>query len=334
MRIETSVTAISWIPSEAISMASFKAPFEIGIAHYDEPLPDHIDNLAALRDADKFRFANILRAWVDVSDAGKILGYGYSGGSMIGSTTMRVAKKEMTFAAHPYPDIQRDPAVTDTSVTFVQTGGGCTGVPAPRRVAKPPFVQWEAPTAWSTLSLTINADGTSKGELVGASPFPRHWIYDDNNDLIAKTGMIDFKEWFRHAFDKHTPWGDEDSPAFVTTVETALERELSKRLMREGAKPKYKKLKVGENLVEQGDKGDEMFLVLDGVLEAVVDGEVVGDLGPGALLGERALIETGLRTATLRAATKVRVAVVDASVAAPELLAELSEGHKRENNAS
>ncbi|HUR78088.1 MAG TPA: cyclic nucleotide-binding domain-containing protein [Acidimicrobiales bacterium] len=334
MRIETSVTAISWIPSEAVTMASFKAPFEIGISHYDDPLPDHIDNLTALRDADKFRFANVLRAWVDVSDAGKILGYGYSGGSMIGSTTLRVGKKEMTFGAHPYPDIQRDPVVTDTSVTFVQTGGGSTGVPAPRRVAKPPFVQWEAPTAWSTLSLTINADGTSKGELVGASPFPRHWIYDDNNDLIAKTGMIDFKEWFRHAFDKHTPWGDEDSPAFVTTVETALERELSKRLMRDGAKPKYKKLKEGENLVEQGDKGEEMFLLLDGVLEAVVDGEVVGDLGPGALLGERALIETGLRTATLRAATKVRVAVVDASVAAPELLAELAEGHKREDNTA
>ena len=333
MRIETSVTAISWIPSEAVTMASFKAPFEIGISHYDDPLPDHIDNLAALRDADKFRFANVLRAWIDVSDAGKILGYGYSGGSMIGSTTLRVGKKEMTFGAHPYPDIQREPVVTDTSVTFVQTGGGCTGVPAPRRVNRPPFVQWEAPTAWSTLSLTVNTDGTSKGDLIGASPFPRHWIYDDNNDLIAKTGMIDFKDWFRHAFDKHTPWGDEDSPAFVTTVETALERELSKRLMREGAKPKYKKLKQGENLVEQGDKGDEMFLLLDGVLEAVVGGEVVGDMGPGALLGERALIESGVRTATLRAATKARVAVVDASVAAPELLAELAEGHKREDNA-
>jgi hypothetical protein len=332
MRIETSVTAISWIPSEAISSLSLKAPFEMGVAHYDEPLPDHIDDITALRDADRFRFANVLRAWIDVSDAGKILGYGYSGASMIGSTTLRLGKKEMTFAAHPYPDIQRDAVVSDTSVTFVQTGGGCTGVPAPRRVAKPPFVQWEAPTAWSTLQLTINTDGTSKGEMIGASPFPRHWIYDDKGDLVAKTGMIDFKEWYRKAFDKHTPWGDEDSKAFVTTVETALERELSKKVMREGAKPKYKKLKAGDTLVEQGDKGDEMFLLLDGVLEAVVDGEVVGDLGPGAILGERALIETGLRTATLRAATKANVAVVDASMVEPAALAELAEGHKREEN--
>ena len=332
MRIETSVTAISWIPSEAITSLTLKAPFEMGLSHYDEPLPDHIDSITELRDADRFRFANVLRAWVDVSDAGKILGYGYSGGSMIGATTLRIGKKELTFGAHAYPDIQREPVVTDTSVTFVQTGGGCTGVPAPRHVSKPPFVQWEAPTAWSTLQLTINADGTSKGELVGASPFPRHWIYDDKGDLTAKTGIIDFKEWYRKAFDKHTPWGDEDSPAFVATVETALERELSKQMMREGAKPKYKKLKEGENLVEQGDKGDEMFLLLDGILEAVVNGEVVGDLGPGALLGERALIETGTRTATLRAATKARVAVVDASMVEPRVLEELSQGHRREDD--
>ena len=52
MRIESSVTAISWIPSEAITSAALKAPFEIGVSHYDEPLPDHIDNLAAMRDAD------------------------------------------------------------------------------------------------------------------------------------------------------------------------------------------------------------------------------------------------------------------------------------------
>jgi hypothetical protein len=333
MRIETSVTAVSWIPSEAITSLALKAPFEVGVSHYDEPLPDHIDSITALRDADRFRFANVLRAWIDVSDAGKILGFGYSGGSMIGATTLRLGKKEMTFAAHAYPDIQRDPVVTDSSVTFVQTGGGCTGVPAPRRVAKPPFVQWEAPTAWSTLQLTINADGTAKGELVGASPFPRHWVYDDKGDLTHKTGLIDFKEWYRKAFDKHTPWGDEDSPAYVTTVTTALERDLSVRVMRDGAKPSYKKLKEGEVLVTQGDKGDEMFLLLDGILEAEVDGNVVGDLGPGAILGERALIETGIRTATLRAATKVRVAVVDASVVDPEVLKQLAdEVHHREDN--
>jgi hypothetical protein len=303
----------------------------MGIAHYDEPLPDHIDNLAELRDADKFRFANVLRAWIDVSDDGKILNCGYSGSSLIGASTLRLGKREMTFAATAFPDIQREPVVTATSVAFVQTGGGRTGLPTPRRVNKAPFVQFQAPSAWSTLQLTLHVDGKVERELVGASPFPRHWVYDGDGDLMAKTGMIDFKDWYRNAFDNHSPWGDEDSPAFMTAIETALERDLSKRLMREGKKPKYRKLKEGETLVDQGDKGDEMFLLLDGVLEAIVDGEAVGTLGPGALLGERALIETGTRTATLKALTKAKVAVVDASSAAPELLAELAEGHKRED---
>ncbi len=59
MRIESSVTSISWIPSEAITGMT-KMPFEAGVTHYDEPPPDVIDGLDALRAADRFRFANEL----------------------------------------------------------------------------------------------------------------------------------------------------------------------------------------------------------------------------------------------------------------------------------
>ena len=41
MRIEGSVTAISWIPSEAIEGMP-KLPFELGVGHYDEPPPDRL----------------------------------------------------------------------------------------------------------------------------------------------------------------------------------------------------------------------------------------------------------------------------------------------------
>ena len=44
MRIESSVTSISWIPSEAVEGVT-KVPFEMGVAHYDDPPPDHIDSL-------------------------------------------------------------------------------------------------------------------------------------------------------------------------------------------------------------------------------------------------------------------------------------------------
>ena len=62
----------------------------------------------------------------------------------------------------------------------------------------------------------------------------------------------------------------------------------------------------------QTDAGDELFLVVDGVLVAEVDGEEVAEIGPGAILGERAVLEGGKRTATLRARTRCRVAVIPA----------------------
>ena len=225
MRIESSVTSISWIPSEAVRGMT-RLPFDMGVAHYDEAPPDHIDDLDALREADRFRFANRLSAWIEV-DGGRITGRGYSGGGHIGATTMRLGGKVATFAAVAFPDRQQEPVEADGSVRFVQTCGGRTGVPAPRRVKYPPFVQVSAPLAWTTLALTLHADGTSAHEIIGASPFPRHWIYDDEDALVLKSGLVDFKDWYQRAFGSHTPWGDEDLPALVSEVETALERELS-----------------------------------------------------------------------------------------------------------
>src|SRR6185312_13188395 len=87
VRIESSVTSISWIPSEAIAGMT-KLPFSFGVAHYDDPPPDVIDDLGALQAADRFRFANELRAWVDVVD-GQIVDYGHAGGGQIGATTLK-----------------------------------------------------------------------------------------------------------------------------------------------------------------------------------------------------------------------------------------------------
>src|SRR5438477_136581 len=150
MRYEATAMSLSWIPSEAIGGA-MRMPFDAGFTHYDEPPPDHIEDIEKLREADRFRFANVLRAWVDV-------------------------------------------------------------------------------------------DGNGKVELT------------------------DFKDWYSKSPGKHTPWGDEESPALVTAVETALERALSTRIMRGGKKPKVKKVSAGKLLAEQGAEATELYLVLDGVV--------------------------------------------------------------------
>lgn len=327
MRIESSVTSISWIPSEAVEGLP-KLPFELGLAHYDAPPPDRIVDLDAMRENDEFREANELRAFVEVED-GRIVDYGHLGRAHLGVTQVKVGPKTFAVPAVPMATLQLEPEVGDGRVRFQQTAGGRTGMPAPRHVHDKPYVQIASALAWTTLSLTIHADGSSEHELVGASPFPRHWVYDHEGKLVAKSGVIDFKEWYRHAFGQNTPWGDVDSQPIVTEVESEQERELSRMLMSTG-KSRRRRLQPGDALVEQGEEGDDLFLVLDGVLSAEVDGEVVAELGPGAILGERALLEGGARTATLRAATPARVVVFPGDRLDPAELADLAAGRRRE----
>jgi hypothetical protein len=334
MRIEGSVTALSWIPSEAVTGLT-RLPFDRGTFHYDEPPPPDLatvgdDPVEALRVADRFRVANVLRAWIEVDDHGRIVDGGHLGGGRIGATRVQLGRGATTVLACPLPDLQTGPVVEDGVARFTQTAGGRTGVPFPRVVKRPPFVQYRAPIAWSTLELALHADGRMEGRLVGASRFPRHWVYDTAGRLAAKTAVTADKEWASLAFGRHTPWGDLDSPALVAAVETELERELSTRIMRGGDPPVIRRLAAGDVLVQQGDDGDELYLLLDGLLEVDVDGEVVAEVGPGAVLGERARVEGVARTSTLRARTSCRIACTHPDQVGGVALDELADGHRRE----
>jgi hypothetical protein len=332
-RFTSSVTSLSWIPSEAIT-GSTRLPFDLGVTHYDEPPPDVIEDLDALHRAGAFRFANRLEGWVDVDDDGRIVAAGQSGGGLLSPTFAKVGPARIRFQPTAFPDLVPAPDWGASAATFRQTCGGRPGIPAPRRVSHPPFVQLKGPTVWTSLALTITAEGTATFELAGASPFPRHWLYDDDGRLVAKAGLVDFKDWYANAFGSHSPWGDEDSPALLATAESALERTLSTTVMRGGAhKPSIRRLDAGEVLVEQGAAGDTLFVLLDGIVRVTVDGEAVAELGPGAVMGERAALEGGLRTATLTAVTPCRVAVAPVADVDPSALEELAEGHHREDSA-
>lgn len=332
MRIESNATSLSWIPSEAVT-GPMRATFATGLSHYDAPPSGTLGDLDALRGQDAFRFANRLHAWVDF-DGDRTVAYGQDGGMIMGSTTVRVGPLDATFAGVPMPDLRGEPEVGEGSVRFTQTCGGRTALPLPRTISRPPFFRLQPPMVWTTLALTVHADGHSEVTLAGASPFPRHWVYGADGELVLKAGVTDWSAWVDQPSWRHTPWGDEDSPVVVAAAETALERELSVLLMHGAAKPAIRRLKEGDVLTEQGAPGDSLYLVLDGVVDIAVDGQAVGEVGPGAVLGERAVLEGGRRTATLTAMTAVRVAEAAADAIDRDALAQLAEGHRREHTTT
>jgi hypothetical protein len=228
--------------------------------------------------------------------------------------------------------LRAKPEISDdrTRARFVQTVGGRAGFPAPRRVKGGPLFRIHSATAWTTLGLTLHADGRVEHELVGASPFPRHWIYGNEGELAQKTGTVDFATWYRESHGDNTPWGDAESPALVAAAESALERDLSRALLTGDTKLARRQLREGETLVEQGAEGDDLYLLLDGVLGVEVGGEQVAEMGPGTMLGERASLEGGVRTATLRALTACRVAVIPSDLVGERELAALAADRQRE----
>jgi CRP-like cAMP-binding protein len=117
----------------------------------------------------------------------------------------------------------------------------------------------------------------------------------------------------------------------VTEAESALERQLSGELMTGGAAPERRKLKPDETLVEQGEPGNELYLLLDGVITVEVDGEEIVEVGPGAILGELAVLEGGKRMATLRARTSCRVGVIPADLIDRTAMEKIAAGRRRKS---
>jgi hypothetical protein len=296
MRIESSVTAITWLPFAALDSLP-ELPIGIAVAHHDEPPPLVLGDLDELRDADRFREANQLEGWIEV-EAGRIVDYGRDGRSLAPGAGLDLDADQILFPAIEFPVLQPEPVLGDGFVRFQQTAGGRIGFPVPRPLRGRGYFHIGSALAWTTLELVIRADGSSAGRLVAASPFPRHSLYGDEGTFVSERGLTDFDGWYREWHDE-SPWtGDE------------LEEELDRVAVRSGARVRRRRLERGETLVKQGATGTDMFLLLEGMLDVEIDGEPVARVGPGAVLGELAVLGDGRRTATLRAARRSRVAVL------------------------
>ena len=73
-------------------------------------------------------------------------------------------------------------------------------------------------------------------------------------------------------------------------------------------------LPEGQTLAREGERGKEFLVLADGIADVASDGEVVNRLGPGDFFGEISLLEGGPRTATVSAATEIRLLALTAWV--------------------
>jgi len=67
----------------------------------------------------------------------------------------------------------------------------------------------------------------------------------------------------------------------------------------------------GDFLFREGDKGEKMYVVLEGEMDIVLGDFVLETTGPGALVGEMAMIDNSPRTASAVAKTSCRLAEID-----------------------
>jgi hypothetical protein len=310
MRLTAEATCLSWIPPTAVEGA-FERPFGRGIAHYDQPPPDKCPDVDALLEADAIRFANQVRAWIDVQD-GRICGHGVSGGGRLGSTTIRLRKRGHTFAGVALPDLLDEPEAFADRVRFRQTCGGHTGAPVPRAISHPPFVRIAAPLAWSTIVLTLYADGTSESKIADASAFPRHYLYDAAGQLTHKTALIRYKDWLHRSEQQQSPWSGVHKAVPTTQVKARAERSLADTILVSARYERYQ-LPAGAMLGSHPIRDDQVAVLLDGLMVILIDDEPAVEIGPGSIFDPSTRIAESHQHAKLRAQTAARFALLSRS---------------------
>ena len=98
MRVESSVTSLSWIPSEVVTGLT-RLSFASGLSHRGPPRAQ-LDDLNRMHEDDAFRFANVLHAWAEFDD-NRVAASGQDGGVRMGSTTVQIGPLDATFAGLP-----------------------------------------------------------------------------------------------------------------------------------------------------------------------------------------------------------------------------------------
>ena len=69
--------------------------------------------------------------------------------------------------------------------------------------------------------------------------------------------------------------------------------------------------KAGQTVFKEGEKGDTMFILFQGIVDVMVGDKVVGSFEPIEIFGEVAVIDPGPRSATIVAKTDCELAKIN-----------------------
>lgn len=72
----------------------------------------------------------------------------------------------------------------------------------------------------------------------------------------------------------------------------------------------YVEIKSGEFLFREGDKSDTIYVLMEGTAEISIGGVVFETCGPGAIVGEMAVIDATPRSATVKACTDCKFVAI------------------------
>lgn len=67
----------------------------------------------------------------------------------------------------------------------------------------------------------------------------------------------------------------------------------------------------GEVLCREGERGEDLYIVIDGMFDVKIGGEVLAQVGPSTVIGEMGLIEPRPRSASVEAVRTSHVAAIN-----------------------
>ena len=331
MRLESSVTSVSWIPSEAVTGAVLKGTFEAGFTHYDDPPPDEIDDLEEMRAAGALPLRQPPRG------VGRHRGRARSSTPATRAAASWARRRSASPTSARRSSRCRSPTSATTPRSRTRSRGSCRppagepGLPAPRRVKHPPFIQFKAPTVWTTLGAHdprrrhVGVRGARREQVPPALDLRRRRTARGEGRARRLQGLVPRRVRQVHAVGRARLEGARHRGRDRARTR-ALHHDHAQG--RQGRDPHDQEGQAAR--ASRATSGNDLFLLLDGVLAVLIDGEPVAEVGPGAILGERAVLEGGIRTSTLEAQTACRVAVARPDQIDRAALLALAEKHRRE----